>query len=159
MKLTKENVYVPIENAKQAEKAKGILEELGEDVGAHYYREDWGSRQDKLHFINNYYDWICVNSIDCIKTKITLKQLIEILVNGSIEIKEPLLISEDGVELFEGDYEYVPQLGGNEKYSHAMQLTVNKRKDYKSDNSVRFASKENAEKWVKEMNKPREIEV
>lgn len=82
--------------------------------------------------------------------------------NNSIEIKQPLIISEDGFEMFEGDRVIVVWHNDNEwrllsdyKIGGRSVLSLSTF----DDKHKVFASKENAEKWIEEMNKPKDIEV
>lgn len=78
-------------------------------------------------------------------------------------IRVPLLTSEDGVELFEGDeYYYVWKQNGKGfelLRDNTYKLEINNIKDFKHENNKAFHSKENAFKWIEEQNKPKEVEL
>ncbi len=78
-----------------------------------------------------------------------------------VEKKEPLLVSEDGVELFEGDKFWYCLLGSG-KWTRGCEPislcglcgVINAPETHKA-----FSTKEAVEKWITEHNKPKEIEV
>lgn len=75
--------------------------------------------------------------------------------------KKPLLISEDGFELFEGDYYVcVKNLHGN-GWEICFEQTLGASHFVITDSEIckALSTKESAEKWIEENNKPKEIEV
>jgi hypothetical protein len=67
--------------------------------------------------------------------------------------KKPIFVSADGVEMFEGDYYYVPQTDFNDNLKGTfLKLTVLNQKY--SDNTARFSSPELAQEYI-DNNKPK----
>lgn len=81
-----------------------------------------------------------------------------------VEKKEPLLVSEDGVELFEGD-EFWHVINFNNRtelgIKNPIKLNDAELKVALSnlDENKIFSTREAAEKWISEQKKPKEIEV
>lgn len=78
---------------------------------------------------------------------------------AEVGIKQPVFVmtSEDGVPLYIGDDVYVPQLHFD-SYTRARLFKV--KMSNKTDiNSKFFSTKEAAEAWIKEQNKPKEVTV
>ena len=81
--MKKENVYVPVNGKKQAKQYKAILEGLGEVV-----KEDYFTNTNLLNSHLDFRDNGWILGVSGYKQKITIKQLIEILVNRKEEPKE-----------------------------------------------------------------------
>lgn len=78
-----------------------------------------------------------------------------------IEVRKPLLRSEDDVDLFEGDWFWEASnhdgYGVFMVYALQYQITDNSRVCVYPDNHKAFSSREAAEAWVAEQNRPKEI--
>lgn len=80
---------------------------------------------------------------------------------AEVGIKVPVFVmkSEDGVYLYEGDYQYV----ANQHEDNQWFLLTNCRPIMKGDETPTwlrvFSTKEAAEKWIEEQNKPKEISL
>lgn len=82
-----------------------------------------------------------------------------------VEKKEPLLVSEDGKSLFYGDDFYIVGQDCNGKFQlEAIEpdmytFKVGNSTTFSIDTEKYFSTKEAAEAWILEQNKPKEIEV
>lgn len=107
--MKKEEIYVPIANKKEAKRAKSVLKALGEDVSKYDF---YKGQEDALWFYDNNYWTTCLNKVtdSCRGRKeITLKQLIEMLVNhdGMGAPKKIAVKVENEKEFKVGDYVYI----------------------------------------------------
>lgn len=76
--MNKSEIFVKVENKKQAEQYKTILKVLGEEVSLKYWIDCYRIEQDKLIFKDN--SWIVLGyTYD--RKEITIKELIKMLVS------------------------------------------------------------------------------
>jgi len=87
----KNNIYVQVESKEQAETYRKVLEAMGEPLDKDFCHG--GEEIMKLYLGK----WLCGFWIIPTEEKITFGELIDLLQ------RKPLLVSVDGVELFEGD--------------------------------------------------------
>ena len=73
--MNKSEIYVKVENKKQAKQYKAILKALGEEIGYGYWIDEYPYEQDKLLLRVN--GWIVAGN-DHSKTEVTIKELIKI---------------------------------------------------------------------------------
>ena len=144
-KMNKSEIYVKVENKKQAKQFKAILKALGEEVSDVYWIDEYGNAQDKLVFRVN--GWVVVYVADN-KTEITIKELIKIIVSEETELPK----TEDGFDLSENQEFWnvykkeVWLLGGKWKH-HSLNAFIIKPNTFKA-----FHLKENALNFIKEQN-------
>lgn len=77
--MKKTEIYVKVENKKQAKKYKAILKALGEKINYEYWIDDSIVKQDKLVFEGN--RWFVFGYDARNRKEITIKELIKILIN------------------------------------------------------------------------------
>lgn len=76
--MKKSQIYVKVENKKQAKQYKTILKALGEEVSGRYWVDYTAVTQDVLVFIDNRWT-VAFDTYN--KTEVSIKELIKILVN------------------------------------------------------------------------------
>jgi len=170
--MKKENVKVLISSNKEAKAVKYLLEQLGENVSHSFYDKALDHKSQSICYFNTTIaEWICDFTIISLKT-ITIKQLVELLVTGSVDGKatitktteQPIIISEDGVPLYEGDKVYSVHISRAGDWQ-IIELPMKKHNEYvfmqkgREHESKGFSTKEAAEAWIKEQNKPKEIRL
>lgn len=90
----------------------------------------------------------------------TLIQFADFAKEVGIEVPIFVMMSEDGVSLFEGDDYHRVQFGNKWYYAHkADALNLTDCVMITPESNKAFSTKEAAEKWIKEQNKPKEIIV
>lgn len=77
--MKKNEIYVPIANKKEAKRAKAVLEAMGEVIKLVYWLEDKPS-SDQTQLVFHKDGWMVAKHWEE-RAKITLKQLIELLVS------------------------------------------------------------------------------
>lgn len=149
--MKREQYKVAVNSAEEAEMYKQALLSLGEKLDLEFF--DYTDYPKMLVF-SSAKDWILVNTRHSILSKIpetiTFKELIKLLVNA----KEPLMVSMDGVDLYEGDeahHVYKDRIDGY-KYNGTFYPWLN-------NHEFVFSTKEAALKWIEKENKVKEIEV
>lgn len=161
--MKKENVFVKINNKKEAKNAKRILEALGENTRENYM--PFLAHHVNLWFSKHNYEWTV--GVSCGRTEVTLKELIEIIVSEKPKTEDRcranfLIKSEDGVDLYHND-DVCWVIKTYDKWQYEYNLRIcdtNASLCLKNPETYRlFHSKENALKWIEEQNKPKELEV
>lgn len=85
--MNKTEIYVPINNRKEAKTASVVLESLGEHVSFNYFKDsDTEYGNNALIYCKTTNTWLVFQSGN--KKQITLKQLIELLATGSVKAFE-----------------------------------------------------------------------
>lgn len=160
--MKKENVKVAVTDKEQAEMYLKMLNFLGEKTfDSLFKRLEYNCF---LSFDINGKDWFLFhNQHNDLETRqlITFGQLVDLLT------RKPLLISEDGVELFEGDefFEVNQRSFSQEWYLvssiHKVGKTAEKWELGEKDGYVSkaFSTKKAALDWIAEQNNPKEIKV
>lgn len=154
--MKRENYKVAVNSLEEGREFRSALKAICESV-ASKSTFDYDKSNEWLLF-NNQKDWICgTENTGENREIVTFKELIKLLVNA----KKPLLISEDGVELFDGDnYHYAHFRDGKWVY---LGLCDGLRSSYleveQPSIAKAFSSKQAALDWCEEQNKPKEIEL
>lgn len=144
----KNNVYVEVESKEQAESYRKVLEAIGEPISEYY--EPYVEDHNRLIFYES--SWMAGYGNE--KEKITFGELIDLLQ------RNPLLISEDGVELFElSPYSCVKNLHGN-GWIYCFDEILKPDHFVITDSSIckAFSTKKAALEWI-ESQKPKAYEV
>lgn len=155
MKL--EEVYIKVKDKSEVETIKNILELLGEEI----YSGDFYSGYEKQIGLNASGAWWCSNGYDDNNThkEVTIQDVILML------SKKPkfVMTSEDGVPLYVDDKFYsVVRSTENTPwyYENHWNLKPNSM-IVTDDKNLRkaFSTKEAAEVWIKEQNKPNHVTI
>lgn len=148
----KNNLYVQVESKEQAKMFRNILEAMGEPISDHYFPFNKGYDL-RTSFMGN---WL-IGSRDDDKTCVTFGELIYLLQ------RKPLLISEDGVPLYEWDefcfvnkLDFEIDLFMSEKMYKLDSKSTPENTIHK--NHLLFSTKQAALEWI-EAQKTKEIKV
>lgn len=118
--MKKHEIYVPIANKKEAKRAKAVLEAMGEKVDREFYLINYNQLNGGLYFNEEFKTW-CIavsfgGSNPNTRTKITLKQLIELIVSEQNDkaksaVEEKIAVRVDNEKEFNALMKYYDSLG------------------------------------------------
>lgn len=116
--MKKQEIYVPIANKKEAKRTKAVLEAMGEVIDENYFRNSYDENEGGLYFNEKYKTWIIAISFrhySDVRTKTTLKQLIELLVSEQQAEPEKIAVRVDNEKEFNALMKYYDSLGWKSK--------------------------------------------
>lgn len=108
--MKKEQIYVPIGSEKEAKRAKAVLEAMGEVIDESYFRISYDENEGGLYFNEKYKTWVIAISFRSVRTKTTLKNLIELLVSEQ-KPAEKIAVRVDNDKEFNALMKYYDSLG------------------------------------------------
>jgi len=156
-KLNRTQYKVLVESKEQAEQFKQVLLALGEPVFPEQNGYGFYNGGEPVMIFSNRNEWICVED-EQDRITISIKDLAKLIVN---EVK-PILTSVDGVDLYEGDEaHWVIFLNGGCKYLYQLELSHKHNIMLHSGNDTYrlFHSRQAAEAWIAEQNKPKSVKI
>jgi len=155
-KLNRTQYKVLVESKEQAEQFKQVLLALREKVSLDCF--EYYTYNMALAFKDG---WIIVNPTHSMlptRSYISIKDLAKLIVNEA----KPILTSVDGVDLYEGDdAHWVIFLNGKCEYLYPLELSYKHNIMLHAGNDTYrlFHTREAAEAWIAEQNKPKEIVI